>query len=202
MFATGDGGLWHTIRRPDGWTGLGDVKGAVGDPGAVVAVAAAGDGLAGETQFAFATIDGNLWHTTRYPGSWSGLGLLNTQLQIPGFVTAVAAAGDGLVGETQLICATADGQMWHSIRRPDETWTALDDVTAELGIPLPVLAVAGTGDGVAGEAQFMLATVGGSLWHTTRDPNGIWTNLGLVDQEFAIPGAVNAVSAAWDAVTS
>ena len=54
MFATADGGLWHTIRQANGtWTGLGNVKGQIGDPGAISAVTAASS-AAGQAQFLFA----------------------------------------------------------------------------------------------------------------------------------------------------
>src|SRR5438067_11275308 len=66
MFATADGHLWHTLRRADGsWTGLEDVQGKIAIPGPVTAVAAAGDGTAGETQYMFATADGQHWHAVR-----------------------------------------------------------------------------------------------------------------------------------------
>src|SRR5438046_3047334 len=63
MFATADGHLWHTIRHADGsWKGLGDVQSQFAIPAPVTAVAAAGDGAAGETQYFFATADGQAWH--------------------------------------------------------------------------------------------------------------------------------------------
>ena len=37
--------------------------------------------------------------------------------------------------------------------------------------------------------------VAGRLWHTMRQPNGSWAGLGSVNGQFAIPGAVAAVSA-------
>src|SRR5207302_1051487 len=59
MFATNDGHLWHTIRHADGsWQRLGDVQSVFAIPGPVTVVAAAFDGTAGETQYMFATADG------------------------------------------------------------------------------------------------------------------------------------------------
>src|SRR5205085_2820519 len=109
---TNDGHPWHTLRRADGsWTGLEDVQGKIAIPGAVRAVAAAGDGTAGETQYMFATADGHLWHTMRRAdGSWQGLGDVQGQFAIPAPVRVVAAADDGVAGETQYMFATADGQ--------------------------------------------------------------------------------------------
>src|SRR5205807_49792 len=68
MFATADGHLWHTIRHADGsWQGLGDVQGQFAIPAPVRAVAVAGDGTAGETQYMFATADGQLMQAVGRP---------------------------------------------------------------------------------------------------------------------------------------
>src|SRR5438034_1866719 len=144
MFATADGHLWHTLRRADGsWTGLGDVQGEFTSPRPVTAVAASGDGVAGETQFMFATADGHLWHTLRRAdGSWQGLGDVQGQFTIPAPVRVVAAAGDGITGETQYFFATADGHLWHTLRRADGSWTGLGDVQSQFTIPGPATAVA------------------------------------------------------------
>src|SRR5437868_2641264 len=112
MFATAHGHLWHTTRRADGsWTSLHDALPNFTIPGAVTTVAATSDGTAGETQYMFATADGHLWHTIRHAdGSWQPLGDVQSQFAIPAPVRVVAAAGDGVAGETQYLFATADGQ--------------------------------------------------------------------------------------------
>ena len=193
-FATDDGHLWHTMRRPNGsWTGLGDVNGQFAIPGPVRAIAGTRSNPS-ETQFIFATEDGHLWHTMRRPnGSWSGLGDVNGQFAIPGPVRAVAAATSN-PGETQYLFATADGHLWHTMRRPNGSWTGLGDVNGQFAIPGPVRAVAATGSNPS-EAQFLFATEDGHLWHTMRRPNGSWTGLGDVNGQFAIPGPVRAVAA-------
>ena len=203
MFATADGHLWHTLRRADGsWTGLEDVQGKITIPGPVTAVAAAGDGTAGETQYMFATADGHLWHTLRHAdGSWQPLGDVQSQFTIPGPVTVVAATGDGIAGETQYMFATADGHLWHTLRRADGSWTGLEDVQGKITIPGPVTAVAAAGDGTAGETQYMFATADGHLWHTLRRADGSWQGLGDVQGQFAIPAPVRAVAAAGDGIT-
>jgi hypothetical protein len=200
LFTTQDGHLWHTMRRPDGsWTGLGDVNGQFAIPGPVQAVSATWDGETGETQFMFTTQDGHLWHTMRRPdGSWTGLGDVNGQFAIPGPVQAVSATWDGETGETQFMFTTQDGHLWHTMRRPDGSWTGLGDVNGLFAIPGPVRSVSATWDGTPGETQFMFTTQDGHLWHTMRRPDGSWTGLGDVNGQFAIPGPVQAVSATWD----
>src|SRR5439155_15688229 len=85
MFATADGHLGHTLRRADGsWQGLGDVQSQFAIPGPVTAVAAAGDGTAGETQYMFATADGHLWHTLdRAEISLLGMGHAKSNVLVP-----------------------------------------------------------------------------------------------------------------------
>ena len=198
--------LWHTIRNPDGsWTALEGVNAAFSIPGAVAAVSATTDGVGGETQFLFTTLDGHLWHTGRRPdGSWTGLGDVNGQFSIPGPVTAVSAATDGVAGkpqfmwDSQFLFTTADGHLWHTIRNPDGSWTGLGDVNGQFSIPGPVAAVSATADGVAGETQFLFTTADGHLWHTIRHADGSWTGLEDVNSKFSIPAPVTAVSATAD----
>jgi hypothetical protein len=189
------GHLWHTLRRPDGsWTGAGDAQAVLAIPQDVAAVAGTG-GAPGETQFMFTTADGHLWHTLRHAdGSWTGLGDAQGVLGVTGVIVAVAAANGG-AGETQFMFTTADGHLWHTVRRRDGSWTGLGDAQAVLAVPGPVTAVAGTG-GAPGETQFMFATGDGHLWHTLRRADGSWTGLGDVQAQFGVPGPVVAVAAA------
>jgi hypothetical protein len=101
-------GLWHTMRLADGsWTGLGNVTGQFPVPGPVHAVSAGWSGLPGETEFLFATDDGHLWHSIREPsGTWTGLGDVQAQFQIPAPVRAVSATNDGNPGEAQFMFST------------------------------------------------------------------------------------------------
>src|SRR5437667_70876 len=148
------------------------------------------------------TDDGHLWHTLRRAdGSWTGLGDVQSQFTIPGPVTVVAAAGDGTAGETQYMFATADGHLWHTLRRADGSWAGLGDVQSQFAIPAPVRVVAAAGDGITGETHYMFATADGHLWHTLRRALAIWTGLGDVQSQFAIPAPVRVVAAAGDGIT-
>ena len=194
-FATADGRLWHTIRQPDGtWSGSHDVKDHFGDPGVVIAVAAVS--LAPNVaEFVFATADGGLWHSVRRPdGTWMGLGDLKAQFGDPGAVVAVATAST-VAGEVQFVLATADGSLWHGIRRADGTWTGLADVKGQIGDPGVVVAVAAAG-AAPQLAQFLFATADGALWHTTRQPDGTWTRMLDVKAQTGNTGSVVAVAAA------
>src|SRR5438552_6460902 len=116
----------------------------------------------------------------RRNGSWRGLGDVQSQFSIPGPGTVVAAAGDGTAGETQYMFATADGHLWHTLRRADGSWTGLGDVQGQFAIPGPVRVVAAAGDGIAGETQYMFATADGHLWHALRGDVGSWEGVGDV----------------------
>jgi hypothetical protein len=110
----------------------------------------------------------------------------------------VVAAASSAANEAQFMFATADGHLWHTIRRPDGSWTGLGDVNQQFGIPGPVRAVAAASS-AANEAQFMFATADGHLWHTIRDPNGSWSGRGDMNGEFEIPGLVEGVAATCSA---
>src|SRR6516225_3978413 len=83
----------------------------------------------------------SMWLSNSQSGAIHGLGDVNAEFAIPGQVRAVAAAND-LIGNVQFMFATADGHLWHTLRRADGTWTGLGDVNAEFAIPGPVEAIA------------------------------------------------------------
>ena len=93
------------------------------------------------------------------------------------------------------------GNLWHTMRDPNGTWTGLGSVNGQFAIPGPVAAVSACGDGVSGQTQFMFTTTDGHLWHTMRRSDGSWSGLGDVNGQFAIPGPVAAVSACGDGVS-
>src|SRR5205814_1776523 len=143
--------------------------------------------------------DGHLWHTLRHAdGSWQGLGDVQSQFTIPAPVRVVAAAGDGPAGATQYIFATADGHLWHTMRRADGSCKGLGDVQSQFTFPTRRTAVPAAGGSYAGETPYASATADGHLWHTLRRADGSWTGLGDVQSQFAIPAPVRVVAAAGD----
>jgi hypothetical protein len=157
MFATHEGGLWHSIQQAGGgWTlPIGDVHGQIGDPGVVVAVAAAA-AAPGTSAFMFATADGGLWHTMRNPdGTWTGLGNVKGQIGDPGPVTGVAAAGSA-PGVVQFMFTTADGNLWHTIRQANGTWTGLGNVKGQIG-DQGAMSIAAAASSTVNQAQFLTA---------------------------------------------
>jgi hypothetical protein len=130
------------------------VFGQINGPGAVSAVSAA-SAVPGESEFAFVTDDGHLWHTVRHEdGTWSGLGDVWRQIQDPGVVAAVTAISP-TAGETQFLFATADGHLWHATRyTSDGHWSALGDVWTQIEDPGPVRAVASASAAIS-EAQLI-----------------------------------------------
>src|SRR5439155_21845372 len=114
-------------------------EGEVDVPGPETEVAAAGEGTAGEPQYMFATTDGHLWHTLRRAdGSWQGLGDVQSQFTIPGPVRAVAAAGDGVAGETQYMFATADGQLLHTLDRAEISLLGMGHAKSNVLVPVQI----------------------------------------------------------------
>ena len=142
--------LWHVVRKEDGdettlleenFTGAAQVT----------AIAATWDGKPGETQFMIIAGE-RLWHTIRDEhGSWTDLSPVRGPFDVRDPVTTVAASWDGKRGETQFIFTTADGQLWHTIRQDNGSWTGPDLVT----VPGAVHVVSVAGDGEPGEAQFI-----------------------------------------------
>jgi hypothetical protein len=207
IYTTGGGtSLWHTIRYyGGGWCQPGLVNNQIHIPGPVAAVAGAGDGVPLEAQYMFTTDDGKLWHTIRRAdGTWTPTGSVNGQITIPGPVSAIAAAGDGILGETQFLYTTGGGaSLWHTIRYADGTWATPDLLNNKFTIPNPVTAVSASGDGLPGEAQFVIV-FGGMLWHTIRTAAATnnWSGLGCVNHQFQpnMPAQppVQAVAAAYD----
>lgn len=195
MYPKATGDFWHTLRRADGsWTGLGELNTQIVVPGPVRTVAGVA-GAGGETHFMFATLDGHLWHTIRYAdGSWQPLGDAHAVLGIAGSIVHVAAAA-GLGGETQYMLTNAAGRLLHTIRFADGSWQPLGDAQTVIGIPAPVVDVAGTA-GASGETHFMFTTTDGHLWHTVRKADGSWTGLGDVQTQISVSGPVRSIGAA------
>ncbi|MBX9953247.1 MAG: hypothetical protein K2Y39_28995 [Candidatus Obscuribacterales bacterium] len=189
--------LFHTIRHSNKkWSPMGDVVAQFGKPlpEKITSIAAA-SGSPGETQYAFTTADGRLFHTVRDSGgNWQQFIDVETQFEIPGKVTAVTAAGFD-DGEVQFMFVTEDGHLWHTIRHSNKKWSGLGDVNGQFHIPGPVVSIAGAAVN-PGHAQFLFTTSDGHLWHTSRFGNGRWSGLGDVSGQIPIHDKVLAVGAA------
>jgi hypothetical protein len=194
-----DGLMWHTLRNPDGsWVpqfGLVESQ-EQNDPGPFLSAASAGVGDALHV-VAVSQATGQLWHTIRNAdGTWqSAYGLIESQEQNdPGPFIAVGCGGAGT--DLQVVALDRNGQMWHTIRNADGTWTP------EFGLvesqeqndpgPFTAVACAGVGDTlhVVGLSQ------DGQLWHTIRNADGTWqSTYGLIEsQEQNDPGQFTDVA--------
>ena len=205
MFADTDWHLWSTLRDAGGtWGDMDDVTRGIAIPGPVAAVAGAANRLMEWTEWMFTTVGGHLWNTVRRSnGSYSGLGNVNSAIDVPGPVEAVAGATPlGFLGQQQWMFTTADGHLWHTIHYHRTIWTPTgtseestwsDDVHA-IHIPGPVEAVAGAA-GKFAETQWIAITADRRLWHILRGEDG-WSGPYDVQHALNIPGPVEAVAGA------
>jgi len=133
-----DGALWHTVRNANGtWQkAFGKVK-VPAAAGAFFAVACAGSaGALHVLGTASRGSKSNLWNTIRKPdGSWlSQFGNVNDPggrggVVVPRGVSTASArprtfadAGCAGVYQDLQVVGLVDGQIWHTIRRPNGTW--------------------------------------------------------------------------------
>ena len=209
------GQMWHTMRNPlPGWPWwpwyvLIESQ-EQNDPGPFTAVSCAGVG--GSLHVVGLSQDGQMWHTIRNEdGTWQRFyGLIEGQEQNnPGPFTAVSCAGViggwGFIPQIFLhvVGLTQDGQLWHTIRKPDGSWQPKydpipgQDATGQDASrtgPFMTVSCAGVGD--------LLQVVGlspdGQMWHTILNRDGTWLpTYGLIEaQEQNNPGPFLDVSCA------
>jgi hypothetical protein len=187
--ASADGRLWHTVRD---WRGLwqpefGDVEGAAGAVGGGGAKAVGSAADRGSLHLCVVTKDGRLLHTIRNVDRswkappWDDVGVL---AGIAGEVVSVACAVDQQV--LHVCGVTTDGRLMHTVRLPDGTWPAgqdLKDVAGDVGQFVNVgCAVSGGALDVVGVTQE------GRAWQATFQAGGAATP--FVDLEALKTGAV------------
>ena len=201
---TDGGGIWHTIRRLNGsWQPFfADVKQQESnDPGHFSSVGAAG--VNGELQLVGIIDDGGMWHTIRHPnGSWQPLfgNVKGQESNNPGHFTRVScgAVGGSTSGgqELHLVGLTADGRMWHTIRRADGSWQPFfGDVKGQESNDPGFFSAVGCA-GVGGDLHVVSLTDDGWMWHTIRRANGKWQPFfgDVKGQESNDPGFFSSVS--------
>ena len=193
---TADGGVWHTIRHADGsWDSFGDVRGQAGNPGTFVDIGTAGS-LHDELHLCGTTSDGGLWHTIRHAdvvGSWQSFRDVRGPAGNPGAFQRVGAA---VVFADLHICGITpnDGNIRHTIRHADSTWTQFIDVESQAGNVGTFVDVGNAG--VVGELHLCGTTLDGGLWHTIRHIDGTWTQFGDVKSQAGNPGTFQRVGIA------
>jgi phosphatidylserine/phosphatidylglycerophosphate/cardiolipin synthase-like enzyme len=183
------GGVWQTIRDPDGsWQPRFVEVASQSQNGPSAGFSAIACAEVGEDVHAVCLAkDASLWHTIRHAnGSWQ-LKFVAVQSAVqggpPGGFVAVACAG--VADELQLVGVGADGNLWHTIRDAGGNWNpnfGLVESESKGGPPGGFLAA--TCAGVAGELQLVGVGNDGALWHTIRHDNGGWeANFGLVESQ-------------------
>ena len=135
----------------------------------------------GSLHFVGVTTTGGLWHTIRRAdGTWTQFGDVKGQAGNPGTVVDadVAVVGNSQDYVLHLCAVSADGHLWHTIRKANGTWTAFGDVEGKAGDRGSFVAIAMTE--IVGELHVVGVTSDGKLWHTIRKEDGTWLPFGDV----------------------
>ncbi|MFJ6053460.1 trypsin-like serine protease [Streptomyces sp. NPDC092307] len=186
VVAVADGKAFHTVRDATGnWTRFRDISG--NSLGNVTAAATAS--VRGELQVGLVS-GGKPYHSIRQAnGNWMSWGNVAQAAGATGPVTAVAMAGaaDG----THFTVATDNGaHQYHSLRKPDGTWTPFGDLKPYLG---NVTAKALSAAAVNGELQVAVTTDDGKVVHITRHTDRTWGAAETVPLQ-GLPGAPGALA--------
>jgi hypothetical protein len=92
------------------------------------------------------------------------------------------------------LVVTADGRLWHAVRRSDGAWTSVGDVKGQVGDPGSIQCCAAVG--IRGELHIGCVTSDGKLWHSIRLASGNWTGIGDVKSQTGDPGSASDLSVA------
>ncbi len=115
----------------------------------------------------------------------------------PGDIVDVdlATGADGV----QVVVATSDGGVWHTVRFGNGNWQVFGNVKGATGTdPGPVVVVTAAEVAVS-DTHVGVVTANGGLFHAIRHSNGDWTRFGdvkrqagnpgdIIDADFAAPG--------------
>jgi len=192
LAATGNGGLFHSMRLRNGaWTGFGDVEAATGAVFTPVDTASAM--VAGEQHALVAASDGELWHAIRrVDGPWTVFGNVE---DFAGEIGAINRVSVSEVNGTLHAVVLSGGQnIHHAVRNPNGSWTRLLSVEDFAGAVANVNDVAAAGY-INGELQVTVSTTDGRLLNSMRQTNGAWTPWGDVEAFAGNPGTPRSVSA-------
>jgi hypothetical protein len=138
--------------------------------------------------------DGNLWHAVLDARqAWSPLRGVGADSGAAAGATRVAVA-QGVSGEAQVVFATREGRLWHTLRDASGAWSGVGDVGGQVALPGPVTELAAALD-ASGEAWFVLTTRTGGLWCTTRRADGSWSKLIDLGRRIALRGDVASLAA-------
>jgi hypothetical protein len=195
-----DGGFYHTIRFTQNprWQQWGDIKAAVGAPGNVVNVAAAGIGADLHLVAVRHTFpDTDILHTIRFANSWQPWGNVEAAAgPIAGFIWDISAASVG--GDLHVVTANEDS-LFHTIRFPTQwqPWGNVEGVAGELGSFFNVGAANVAGDLHLVAAMRASPGIETHLFHTIRFTQASsWQPWGDIEAVIGDPSDVRDVAVA------
>jgi hypothetical protein len=151
----------------------------------------------GELHLAGVTANGRLWHTIRRSDGWTEFVDVERQAGDRGaFRTVSVSLAKNRAGgiELHLSGVTANGRLWHTIRRSDGSWTEFGDVEGQAGDRGAFVTVGIAG--LADELHLSGVTADGRLWHTIRRSDGSWFGFGDVEGQAGDRGAFVTVGIA------
>ncbi|GHI90279.1 M23 family metallopeptidase [Streptomyces xanthophaeus] len=222
MLAVGnDGKLYHTIRFTDrSWAGFADVtQGAAGVPGNITQASAVS---VGGDLYVAVVADGVVHYTIRYPdGNWKPFVSLGTPGGTPATKVTVARTGT----DVQFV-ALAGGNLQHTLRKADGSFSAWGDASVEAGLSgIEDVAVAGTGadlqlvaTAAGGTKQYHGIRFGTGHWQSFRDLSSVVSGatvtdvaaaavdgelqVGLVTTDGRVLHTIRHAGASWDAAAA